>query len=196
MQITTTATLAKTLTVKREKRDEDSEAVIGHLKFGDAFVSKLDIDFLLGVQCEQDVPWAHNVLFTQLGAPRARLTLSAPDRALTASVRITGVKDEEMHVAGGTLKGIVLTLEKSGALLSGEFTWEVAGDEVSDLETMLGKECRVDMSLTDGGQADLLSAGIRAVASLRDTMAANGGGSLSVVNEDGTEEVVLKVDAA
>ena len=156
MKLTSVATLSKSLAVKREKDDEGTEAVIAHLKFSDCVVSREEIDELLGVVREQGVPWARNVLFDELGAPRARLEIAAPRREFTVSLKFSGPGDEEMHVAGGTLTGIALVLDKSGALLSGSISWPVAGDELADVEPLLGQIVRAEMSLTDGGQGDLL----------------------------------------
>lgn len=158
MKLTTAITLAKSLSVKREKDDEGIEAVIAHLKFSDAFVSREDIDWLLGIPEQIGGSWARMALFDDLGAPLARLEIAAPRREFTVSLRMTGTGDEEMHVAGGTLTGIALVLDKSGALLSGALSWPVAGDELADVEPLLGQIVRAEMSLTDGGQADLLKA--------------------------------------
>lgn len=158
MNITTVATLSKSLSVKREKCDDDGERVIGHMKIAYAVISREEIDGILGIRIQPGVPWARNCLFDELGAPLARLELSAPRRELTASVRFRGTGQEEMHIAGGTLKAISLTLDQSGALLSGELTWEVAGDEISDAEPLLGQIVAAEMSLTDGEQGDLLRA--------------------------------------
>jgi hypothetical protein len=156
MKLTTTVTLSKSLSVKRGKDEEGTEAVIAHLKFSDAFVTREEIDPLLGVALEQGVPWARNVLFDELGAPRARLEIAAPRREFTASIRFSGTGKDEMHIAGGTLTGITIVLDKSGGLLSGSLSWPVAGDELADVEPLLGQMVRAEMNLTDGEQGDLL----------------------------------------
>lgn len=153
MKITTTATLSKSLSVKREKSDE-GEAVIAHLKLTDCVVSREEIDYLLGVS---RAAWARTTLFDELGAPVAKLDISPANRMLTASARLCG-PDCEMHVAGGVLSALTLTLDKSGALMAGTLSWAVAGDETSDLEPLLGKLVRIEASLTDGEQGDLLRA--------------------------------------
>jgi len=153
MKITTTATLSKSLRVSREKSDE-GEAVIAHLKFTECAVIREDIDGLLGAP---HAGWARAALFDELGAPVARMEITPVHRALTASVRLCGIECE-MHVAGGVLSAITLTLDKSGALMSGILSWGVAGDETSDLEPLLGQIVRLEASITDGEQGDLLRA--------------------------------------
>lgn len=151
MKISTVATIGKGLTVKR-KKVEEGEQVIAHLKFSDAVVSREEIDGIVG--CHDN--WARTCLFDELGAPVAAMNLELLRRDLTVSLHLTGTGDEEMHVAGGTLTGIVLTLDKSGALLAGVLSWPVAGDEVSDAEPLLGQIVRAEFHLTDGQQGDLL----------------------------------------
>lgn len=151
MEIVTVATLSKSLSIKREK-SEEGEAVIAHLKFTDAVVRREEMDEIVGV-----LAWSRRALFDELGAPIARLEISLLNRELAASLKITGDRDRtEMHVTQGILSAITLTLADSGALLAGTLSWPVAGDEVSDLEPLLGKLVRLEGSLSDGGQGDLL----------------------------------------
>lgn len=153
MEIVTVATLSKSLSIKREK-SEEGEAVIAHLKFTDAVVRREEMDEIVGV-----LAWSRRALFDELGAPIARLEISLLDRLLAASMKISGDRDTaEMHVTQGILSAIVLTLADSGALLAGTLSWPVAGDEVSDVEPLLDKDARIDASLTDGGQGDMLKA--------------------------------------
>lgn len=190
MKISSIATIGTGLTIKREKQADKSEKIIAHLKFTDLFVSREEMDSL----CGQPDGWARGTFFDDLGAPVARLELSMPYREMTASVKLDDGKSSEMHMAGATLSGIALYLDKSGALLSGQLSWEVAGDEASDAEAMLGQDVRAEMHLTDGDQGDLLRTGKQALDSLKKSLADSGGGSLSVIGADGQEEVLLKVD--
>jgi len=156
MKLTTTATLSKSLSVKREKVDE-SEAVIARLKLSDCFVSREEIDWLAGMGSYQKIGWSRAALFDELGAPLARLEIALLRREFAASVRLSGNGNEgEMHVTNGVLSDITLTLAESGALLAATLSWPVAGDEVSDIEALLGQIVRAEMGLTDGEQGDLL----------------------------------------
>lgn len=189
MKISSVATVGKSLAIKREKDEDEGERVVAHLKFTDCFVSREEVDAL----CGQPEGWSRRSLFDELGAPIAKLEIAILKRDLTASVKLSD-QGTEMHVAGGKLTGMALLLNKSGALLSGELSWLVAGDEVSDVETILGQIVRADLNLTDGEQGDLLRTR-DAINSLRKSMAESGGGSLSVIGDDGKEEVLLKVEA-
>lgn len=68
---------------------------------------------------------------------------------------------EQYHVFPGTTVTICcLTLVSiggnTGALLSGQLIWTVAGDEAGDAEPLLGRECGCLWAVEDGGQQDLL----------------------------------------
>ena len=152
----TVATVAKGFSVKREKADDDTEHVVAHLKFSDAFVERDIIDELL----RQPIGWADGALFDEFGAPRGRWTISA-DRAefgITGTIE-GGTKrtDPRLTLANGaTLTDLSVELTKLGGLLSGAIAWEARGDEVEDVHELLGKTCAIEVVLTDGGQQDLL----------------------------------------
>jgi len=151
MKISSVATIAKSISIKREKDEEEGERVVAHLKFSDCYVSREEIDQLTG----QGEGWARASLFDDLGAPIAKLEIALLKRELTASVKLSD-QGTEMHIAGGKLANMALLLNKSGALLSGELSWLIAGDEASDVETLLGQIVKADLNLTDGEQGDLL----------------------------------------
>lgn len=162
IEIDTTALIGKGVTIKREKRG-DEEELIAHLKFQGAFVQREVIDEL----CRQPIGWSQGCLFDDLGAPIGRLVLQLPNLVATITGSIRGVKAREsISLTEAALEGVALAigtqtrddLMQPGAMLSGELTWVVAGDEASDLETLLGRECGIAWTIHDGGQQDILRA--------------------------------------
>lgn len=152
MKLQTILKIAKSLSVKREKTDEGSW-VIARLKFTDCFLTREQVDELMG----QSAGWARKALYDELGAPIAALCIELLGREMSAAVRISD-DTSEMHVTTGVLSDMSVELSPTGALLAGMLSWPVAGDEVSDVEPLLGKDARIDASLTDGWQGDLLKA--------------------------------------
>jgi hypothetical protein len=157
IHINATATLAKTFSVKREKQADDSENVVAHLKIADVAIDRDQIDVL----CGQPVGWSTGALFDELGAPRARLSLSLVPRArLTLSGVIDGGKkphDPQLKLKEADVDAIVIDLTNLGALLCCQLSWTADGDEVNDVADMLGKVCNINVTLQDGAQGDLLA---------------------------------------
>lgn len=150
MQLNTVATIGKSLSVKREKQPDETEALVAHLKFTDALLDRDTINRIVGANV--------GFLFDELGAPVARLVLGLPRLALTATGAIHGSTeraDLRLTLADAELSGIEIALADKAGNLSAELTWKAAGDEVSDIEGLLGQLCVVDFALEDGGQADL-----------------------------------------
>lgn len=154
VEIETTATIGKGVSIKREKGSDDIEVVVAHLKFDNALVPREVIDELLG----QDIGWAQHCLFNELGAPIGHIELSLPRLKLTATGKIRGVDGDAITLTEAAFDSITLTLTDKGALLSGALAWKVAGDEVSYLEPLLGRICVIHWIAQDGGQQDLLRA--------------------------------------
>lgn len=154
MHITSTLTLGKSLAIKREKGDDDAEVTRAHLKFTDLFLSREQVNTLCGMR----PGWAETSFFDELGAPFGawRIALDGSEWSLAGA--IDGPRDDGMRFtdSSAVLDGVELTFTKLGALASGQITWLVAGDEAGDAEPLLGRECRAELHLTDGGQRDML----------------------------------------
>jgi hypothetical protein len=164
IEINSIGQVGKSLTVKRTKVDDD-EVVVATLKFEDLLVDRETIDGL----CYQPDGWANLAFFDELGAPRIRLVLGLSKKLkLTATGAIKGVKKgEAIKLTEAELTDIELHLHDKGALMCGALSWQVAGDEVSDLEPLLGRTCTVVATISDGGQQPLW--GAATLAARRDT---------------------------
>lgn len=157
IRISATCEVAKSFSVKREKRDDDTEAVIAHLKIADVMLDREQIDEVIGLP----IGWAQSALFDEQGAPYRRLTLGVPRTDLTLTGTIAGGDKPDsprLTLKDAEVSGITLDLTTLGALLSCGLAWVAAGDEVDDIADMLGKLCGFHVVLTDGGQGDLLAA--------------------------------------
>lgn len=166
IRITSTATLAKSFSVKREKTDDESEHVVAHLKISDCLVDRDQLDEIIGLP----VGWSTGALFDELGAPLARLTLGLARRELLFNGVIKGGEkstDPKLKLKDAEISGITLELTKLGALLGCSLSWLAAGDEVDDIADMLGAICAVDCVLSGSGQQELLGV-VRAVKTLQD----------------------------
>lgn len=155
IEIETTATIAKSVSIKREKGADDIELVYAHLKFSLALVSREVIDAL----CNMPKGWATRSFYDELGAPYIKLDMGLPQFDAIATGRINGVEgDHGITLAQADLTGVAIALYDKGGWLSGELTWAVAGDEVTDLEPLLGRVCMLHVVVQDSGQGDLLKA--------------------------------------
>lgn len=126
-KIEATAEIGKSISVKVEKSDDD-EVTRCHLKIKDLLVNRETADLLIGWQPGR----ADLALYDETGEPREKLVLSS-----------------------AVLKGVQLDLCPLGAKLSGELVWGAAGDEVSDIEPLLGKLCVVRLVVRGQQQIDL-----------------------------------------
>lgn len=172
IEISSTCTLGKSLSVKREKvgNSDDGERVIAHLKFAELFVQRDVIDDL----CKRPIDWAAMSLFDDQGAPLALIELGLPASEWTAQGALAGPGGKpSLALVGAKLTGVVIALTPLGALVSGALSWEARGDEVEDVTDLLGKEVKIEIDLSDGGQQDLL-------APLRETAAAHGVTSMTM----------------
>lgn len=156
MQVESVAKLGKSLSIRRETGEQDAPVVMAHLKFVDLIITREVIDLL----CAQRRGWAEAALYDELGAPVAKLTLVLEGLALTVSGPIKGAaeRNERLTLKDATLDDLAVSLRNNSALLNGSLSWLVAGDEISDLEPLLGTDCAVNWILSTGGQADLLKA--------------------------------------
>lgn len=137
MQINSVATIAKGVSLKREKID-DAEHVVAHLKFSDLFLSREQIDEITG----RPPGWARGAFFDELGAPVMPLALDLPGLELSVVGTIGDAeKQDRLQLVEATLAGITLTMTTAGAAAQGTLTWLVAGDEANDCEPLLGRVC-------------------------------------------------------
>lgn len=155
IELISTGTLSKSLAVKRETRDDKSEVVVCTLGLADVFVDRDQLDELLGMA----VGWSTGALYDEGGAPRVPMALTPHRGEWTASGVISeGIKPRAASIKINTaeVSALALDLTKLGALAALKLTWDAVGDEVEDLTDLLGRECRVTLAFTDGGQQDLL----------------------------------------
>jgi len=153
IEIETVATIGKSLNVKREKGDDDIEVCIAHLKFSNAFVQREVLDQLLGMP----IGWSQVSLFDEQGAPFQRLEITPNKFAANITGKITGVENNHgLTLKQADLSAVVLSLYDKGAILSGEISWSIAGDETSDTESLLGRLCKLHAVVQDSGQQDML----------------------------------------
>lgn len=155
IDIKTFAKLAKSLAVKREKDADDDTVVACHLKFSEMFVEREVFDEL----CRQPIGW-HHAFYDDFGAPVGALEVSLPGRAWQVTGKITAgpQRAEQLSLLEAQLTGVSLELTKLGVLVSGAVSWKARGDEVEDLTELLGGLVSVEWRLTDGAQADLVTA--------------------------------------
>jgi len=154
IDIDSVAKIAKGFTQKIEKQDDDIELVIGHLKFADCIVSREAIDEF----CGQAIGWSESCLYDEFGYPRFRGIIELPFLVAEFTGVVRGVAElDRIELVNAELSSITLTLGKMGATLSGEITWQVAGDESSGLEPLLGKLCAVRFVLSKPEQQDLVT---------------------------------------
>lgn len=152
MKLKTVLTSAKSWSMKREKTEEDGEVTYGHLRFSGLFITREQVDQLLG----QEASWARTALFDALGAPRGFWSISCPKLELSVVGTVgDGEKDDRLQLLQATLNSIEVTLTQQGADVSGQLSWLVAGDEAADIEPLLGRVCGVNWDLNNI-QGDML----------------------------------------
>ena len=153
MNLSTILAVGKGLAIKREKADDDSEQTFAHLKFTDLLVRREEVTDL----CAQRAGWCETSFFDELGAPLGAWTLVLHKTNFTVTGYITGPGGKDkLKLAEATLEGIEVTFTKLGAVVSGQLVWKIAGDEASDAEPLLGRECLAVWVLEDCGQQDML----------------------------------------
>ncbi|CAB4242215.1 hypothetical protein UFOVP83_33 [uncultured Caudovirales phage] len=151
--IESTADIAKGFTQKREKRPDDTEAIMGHLKFSECFVPRETIDELCGL----DIGWSQQALFDEFGDPLVWLEMTVPGLEADVTGVINGIKPNDLlKINTAQLTGVKLKLTQKGALLSGEIAWVIAGDESSDLVPLQGNVCRVKWVIETPAQIDMI----------------------------------------
>lgn len=152
MKLKTVLTAAKSWSMKREKAEDNSEVTFGHLRFSDLFVTREQVDQIMG----QESGWARTALFDDLGAPRGFWSISSPKLELSVVGTVgDGEKDDRLQLLQATLDSIEVTLTQQGAVIAGQLSWLVAGDEAADIEPLLGRICGVKWDLNNI-QGDML----------------------------------------
>lgn len=152
MQIETVASIAKGVSMKREKVD-DVEHVVAHLKFTDLFMTREQIDQLTG----RPDGWCRRALFDELGAPVFHMNVELPKLQLSVVGAVgDAAQPDRLNLLEATLSDIVLSMTTLGAAVQGTLTWLVAGDEAGDCEPLLGRVCSVRWRITNR-QGDLLA---------------------------------------
>lgn len=153
MKISTILTLGPGLTIKREKGDDGDARTLAHLKFTGLVVKREEVNELAG----QQPGWCETCFYDELGAPLGDWTLTLADREFTVSGEITDHGGRHrLRIAEAQLDKLAITFTSIDAVLSGQLSWLVAGDEAGDAEPLLGQTCAVALTLTDGGQQDML----------------------------------------
>lgn len=152
MKLKTVLTVAKNWSMKREKGEDGSEATFGHMPFSDMFITREQVDQVLG----QERGWSRTALFDELGAPRGFWSIASPKLELSVVGTVgDGEKDDRLQLLQATLDGIEVTLTEQGAVVSGRLSWLVAGDEAADIIPLQGRVCSVNWDLNNI-QGDML----------------------------------------
>lgn len=155
MKLTTIVTIGKSLSIKCEK-SEAGESTVAHLKFGEMFIQREQINEIAG----QRPGWAETSFFDEQGAPLGHWCLSLSGTALFVTGKIRGKNAaQSLCLVDSNMSGIKIALIPLGAMLYGNLSWQISGDEVGDIEPLLGRECSAELTLSDGGQKDMLKEG-------------------------------------
>lgn len=135
IEINTTTEVAKNFGVKRRKHAGGVQTV-GVLKFAGVFIDREYSDEMLGLPIQ-----ATALLYGEDGLPVSAVTIGRKHITYQFAGVISGNqnKQEKITLAKDTEVGkCELQLVPNGALLSGQLVWPVRGDEVEDLEPLLG----------------------------------------------------------
>lgn len=167
-RVTVTSTLAligKSFAVKLEKAPDKSEINVAHLKFSGLYLQREQIDQLL----QRDVGWAQRCFFDELGDPTLMLQIAVPALEVTVTGMVLGRGEARLKLMQAELSSVTLTLCRLGAQMAGELAWVAAGDEVSDVDDLLGREVLIEWEIHDGAQQTIFD-------SLRNVRATEDGG--------------------
>lgn len=152
LNIESNCKLGKAFTAKLEKQADDKpQLVTGNLKFTEAMVTREQIDWLLS----QPTGWC-NCLYDELGAPLLRAKIHRPKAKWLAQGELTGPDgDPQFNLVDATLSHVAVVLANKSGELSGSLSWNAVGDEVDDLQGMLGHLVTLRLTLSGSGQRDL-----------------------------------------
>lgn len=154
IKVDTVCDVSKTFAAKATKDESGAPTTVAHIKFSNLQIDRDTIDEILG----EDIGWCSKTLFDAHGAPRRRYGITVFGRTLRVSGSISGPKAESsLPLLQAELTEGYLTLIPLGAMFEGKLTWAARGDEVSDVNDLLGKTCSANWEITDGDQADMFS---------------------------------------
>ncbi len=141
IEINNTVEVAKAFGVGRRKRAGIVET-IAKLKFEGLFIDREYSDEMLGLPIA-----ATALLYSPDGLPVSAVTIGRKHIVYQFAGVISGNKnrEEQITLAKDTeVTGAELQLVDKGALLSAQLVWKVRGDEVEDLEPLLGQTCMLN----------------------------------------------------
>lgn len=152
MKLETILTVAKSISIKREKGDGDCDVTRAHVKFTDLYITREQVNELV----RQRPGWCETAFFDELNAPLGAWSLVPHDTALEVSGRIRASEIATLSLPSADLTAIEITFVGTagtpGALVSGQLAWLVAGDESSDIEPLLGRICGCNLVVIGTGQ--------------------------------------------
>lgn len=161
LKLDTILDLGRSMSVKREKGDDDSEIVSATLKFTGLAIDRDSIDELMG---SVSIGWSTDSLFDEQGAPIRPLTFSLDGTELSVTGVISGANGQpRLSLIQANLSAVNITLANLGGSVAGTLSWKARGDEVEDIADMLGKTCKAVVTIQDGQQRDLLRETLRNV---------------------------------
>lgn len=157
LKITTFADVGKKMTTTRQK---DSELVTCQISAKGIRVSRETMDELSGLPIGATSP-----LYAESGVPWQHMSFLLPKRALLATGTLQMRRDSGQvlaelalsKAAAGDLRFNLDTPDDQGptATMSCTLLWKAAGDEVSDVEPLLGQKVYLELKLTDQPQQQL-----------------------------------------
>ncbi len=154
IEVNTTCEVAKSFAVKRRKNGGTLQTVAA-LKFSQVFIDREYSDEMLGLPIA-----ATALLYGEDGLPVSVITIGRKHIVYQFAGVITGNrnKDEQIKLAKDTeVAKCELQLAPNGALLTGILLWQVRGDEVEDLEPLLGQTCVLNGLIVLPEQIDAFS---------------------------------------
>lgn len=154
IEINNTVEVAKSFGVKRRKAGGTLETV-ATLKFAGLFIDREYSDEMLGLPIQ-----ATALLYGEDGLPVSAVTIGRKHIVYQFAGVITGNKnrEEQIKLAKDTqVTKAELQLVDKGALLSANLVWQVRGDEVEDLEPLLGQTCILNGLIVLPEQIDAFS---------------------------------------
>jgi hypothetical protein len=138
IEVNTTVEVAKSFGVKRRKHAGGIQTV-GVLKFTSLFLDREYSDEMLGLPIA-----ATALLYGEDGIPVSAISIGRKHIVYQFAGVITGNKNrgEQIKLAKDTeVCKAELQLMPNGAALTAQLVWPVRGDEVEDLEPLLGQTC-------------------------------------------------------
>lgn len=154
--LNTVGKLGKSLTIKREKQDDDTELVIANLKITNIIITREEMDELL----RMPIGWSQQALYSEQGDPFINVSITAHKFEGTVTGKIKGPADtdEGIVLKQAEWNGATFDLRRNSALLSGEISWKVEGDEASEIEPLIGRDCLLAFLIQDAQQKDMFRA--------------------------------------